>query len=155
MAIRNKDKVGQLYYNWLEDHPSGSCLGEVQGFNVFGVAVFVMAVVIFVVVRNRTMFYFLNTLQTFALFSLVEVGYSQLISYVLHGFEDFMLMSAMMKDYKKHNNDLEIFDDGRYRLYQFMREYNFQAGFLPVFICSASAFLIAFLAPICKHFAKN
>ncbi len=100
------------------------------------------------------MFYFLNALQTFALFSLVEVGYSSLISYFLHGFEDFMLISATMKDNKQHDN-LEIFDDGRYRLYQFLREYDFPASFLPIFICSSGAFVLAFLTPICKHFAKN
>jgi hypothetical protein len=36
-----------------------------------------------------------------------------------------------------------------------MREYNFQLNFLPVFICSSVAFLLAFLVPICKNYAKR
>lgn len=121
--------------------------------NAFGIIVFLLVAISFLILRNKTIFYFLNTLQTFALFSLIEVAYTEGVSYTLQGLEYFMLVSAADKSSKHHS--LEVFEKGRYRMYEFLRSYNFQENMLPVFLFSLLAFIFSLLTPLCRYFARK
>lgn len=106
---------------WSSVYPSGTCLNTFNfGVNSLGVLIFIVMVTACLIIRTKESFYLLLTLQTYGLYSLVEIAWVNPIHYVLQALQYFMIFNTMGQGYK--NDDYVLMSSGNYRLDMFLQQ---------------------------------
>jgi hypothetical protein len=70
LSILSK-QTAQSNFNTLEEYPKGSCIGALDPINILGIVLLVFLIGALIVTKNRVFFYFISSIQSLALISLL------------------------------------------------------------------------------------
>lgn len=106
---------------WTSIYPTGQCTSTfATGVNILGVIAVLIAVGGLIALRTKEILYIVITLQTFGLFSQVELGWSGPINYISIALSYLMPFNIMGSGYK--SDDLVFTVSKNYRLKMFLVE---------------------------------
>ena len=116
---------------------------SISGFGVFLLLV-IIATGLFL--KSQHIFYFIISIQTLGLLSLMEIAYPQSLTTILDGFQYLMIFSKMQQNSKM--SDGILLSRNLYRLDRFLTEVNLRVNITPSFVVTflTAVFLGLFLA---------
>lgn len=111
----------------------GTCSSPAySSINGFGILILLICIGIGLFLRSQHIFYFILSLQTLGLLSLIEVAYPQSLTTLLDGFQYLMVFSKMQQGSK--TSDGVLISRNMYRLEAFLTSVNLKDNITPSFI---------------------
>ena len=133
--------VALIPFGMIEGVQVGVCSTPAYtSINGFGILLLFIAIGSGMFLKSQHIFYFILSMQTLGLLSLIEIAYPQSLITILDGFQYFMIFSKMQQSSK--TSDGILLSRNLYRLDSFLTQVNLRINITPSFVLT---FLIVVL----------